>query len=151
MHLRFERVVIVLPGVTALLPISCLRWLLALSARCGTMGHMGFDTGSGFVDGKHYITYVDTVKRFKREGKLDEAESLLLRLINATEKEASVEGFGVAPWYYEQVAIVRSKRGDLEGELEILRRFAGQQHAPGAGPPKLLLRMRKVEVKLRDA
>ena len=73
------------------------------------------------------------------------------RLVNATEEEASVEGFGVAPWYYEQVAVVRSKRGDLDGELEILRRFARQQHAPGARPPKLLLRMRKVEVKLRDA
>ncbi len=112
--------------------------------------HMGFDTGPGFVDGKHYTTYVNTVKQLKREGTIDEAESLLLRLVDATEKEASVEGFGVAPWYYEQVAIVRRKRGDLEGELEILRRFSRQKHAPGATPPKLLLRMRKVEVKLRD-
>lgn len=110
---------------------------------------MGFDTG--FVDGKHYTTYVDTVKQLKREGKPDEAEALLLRLVDATEEEASVEGFGVAPWYYEQVAIVRNKRGDLESELEILRRFSLQKHAPGVSPPKLLLRMRKVEVKLRDA
>jgi len=115
------------------------------------MGHMGLGTGSGFVDGKHYTTYVDAVKQLKREGRLDEAELLLLRLVNATEEEASVEGFGVAPWYDEQVAILRSKRGDLDGELEILRRFARQQRAPGARPPKLLLRMRKVEVKLRDA
>lgn len=115
------------------------------------MGHMGFDTGPGLVDGKHYTTYVDTVKQLKREGKLDEAEALLLRLVDATEQEASVEGSGVAPGYYEQVAIVRSKRGDLEGELEILRRFARQQHAPGVLPAKLLLRKRKVEVKLRDA
>jgi len=111
---------------------------------------MVFDTGAGLVDGKHYTTYVDTVKQLKREGAIDEAELLLLRLVEATEEEASVEGFGVAPWYYEQVAIVRRKRGDLEGELEILRRFARMKHAPGASPPKLLLRMRKVEVKLRD-
>lgn len=112
---------------------------------------MGVHTGPGFVDGEHYVDHVDTVKALKREGRLEEADALLLRLIDATEQEALVEGWGVAPWYYEQVAIVRRKRGDLQGELEILQRFALQRHAPGSRPPKLLLRLRKVEVKLRDA
>ena len=110
---------------------------------------MGSISGTGFVDGKHFTEHVDTVKRLKRDGRLDEAEELLLRLVAATEKEAGVDGHGVAPWYYEQVAIVRAKRGDVEGELEILQRYARQQHAPGAKPEKLLLRLRKTEVKLR--
>jgi hypothetical protein len=105
----------------------------------------------GYVDGKHYVDHVEKVKTLKRDGKLEEAESLLLRLIDAVEDEATAEGTGVAPWYYEQIAIVRSKRGDLRGELEILQRFSNQKHAPGSKPPKLLLRLRKVEVKLRDA
>ena len=42
---------------------------------------------------------------------------------------------GVAPWYYEQAAIIHRKRRDRDAELALLRRLAAQQHAPGATPP----------------
>ena len=52
---------------------------------------------------------------------------------------------GVAPWYYEQAAVIHRKRRDRDAELAVLRRFGAQQHAPGATPPKLLERLFKLE------
>ncbi|HWO71024.1 MAG TPA: hypothetical protein VNP94_09760 [Actinomycetota bacterium] len=89
------------------------------------------------------------MRRLRREGKEDEAERLLLRLVDAVEAEAAAEGWGVAPWYYEQLAIIYRKRKDLDAEVRILERFAGQRHAPGASPPKLLERLEKARA-LRD-
>ena len=51
---------------------------------------------------------------------------------------------GVAPWYYEEAAIIHCKRRDRDAELRVLRRFAAQPHAPGATPPKLLARLAKL-------
>jgi hypothetical protein len=34
----------------------------------------------GYVDGDHFTKYVDEVKSLRKEGKIDEAEALLLRL-----------------------------------------------------------------------
>ena len=45
----------------------------------------------GYVDGRHYTEYVKTVKQLKRDGRLDEAVALLLRLVDATEAEDAVE------------------------------------------------------------
>lgn len=97
----------------------------------------------GMVDGRHFTEHVDEVKRLRREGKDDEAEVLLLRLVDATEAEAAAEGMGVAPWYYEQLAIIYNKRKDFDAEVRILERYQGQAHAPGASPPKLLERLEK--------
>ena len=99
---------------------------------------------SGFVDGRHYTTYVDDVRRLKRVGALDQAERLLLRLIDANEVESRESNWGVAPWYYEQLAIVRRKKADLRGELEVLERYARQEKALGARPSKLVERLAKV-------
>ena len=71
---------------------------------------------------KHYTKYVDNVKRLKRSGKLEEAEELLLRCVEATEAESMREGLGVAPWYYEQLAIIYRKRKDVAAEVAILER-----------------------------
>jgi hypothetical protein len=38
-------------------------------------------------------------------------------------------------------AAVRRRRHDLDGEIEILERFASQRHAPGALPSKLATRL----------
>ncbi len=83
----------------------------------------------GYVAGKHFTEYVDTVKALKREGELDEAERLLLRLVEATEAENRVEGYGVAPWYYEQLAIIYRKREDYGKEIAILERYVQQQNS----------------------
>jgi hypothetical protein len=49
----------------------------------------------------------------------------------------------VAPWYYEQLAILYSKRGDKDAEITVLERYAAYPHAPGPSPPRLLVRLAK--------
>jgi len=102
---------------------------------------------AGLVDGKHYTEYVELVKQLKRQGKLDRAEALLLRLITAVEEEAEAENWIVAPWYYEQLAIIYRKQKDETKELEILKRFTSRTHEE-AHP--LSDRLRKIEAKRRS-
>lgn len=105
---------------------------------------------SGSRDGKHYTEWVETVKLLKREGRLDEAVDLLGQLVAATENEARRNaGWGVAPWYYEQLAIIHAKRGESDAELEILERYAEQPHAPGNSPAKMTERLKKARSRRR--
>lgn len=99
---------------------------------------------AGNVDGRHFTEYVQTVKDLRRSGHPDEAESLLLRLVIATEAESRVDGYGVAPWYYEQLAILYRKSGRLGAEIAILERYAARPHAPGVKPARLLERLEKM-------
>lgn len=99
----------------------------------------------GYVDGRHYTEHVGVVKQLKRAGGNSEAVALLLRLVEATESEDSLEEMGVAPWYYEQLAILYRKQGDRDAEREILSRFARQRHAPGVKPAKLMSRLEALE------
>lgn len=105
--------------------------------------------GPGTVDGIHNTDYVDEVRHLRREGMDEEAERLLLRLVDALEAEAAAEGWGVAPWYCEQLAIIYRKRKDYASEVAILERFSRHKHAPGASPPKLLERLKRAR-SLRD-
>lgn len=89
---------------------------------------------------------METIKILRREGQEDAAEKLLLKLLDAIELEVASEGFGVAPWYYEQLAIIYRKQKDYLKEIEILERFAKQKHAPGASTPKLLERLEKARI-----
>lgn len=99
----------------------------------------------------HFTDYVEDVLEWKRRGLLDEAALLLSALIDATEAESRESGLGVVPWYYEQLAIVRRRQHDVAGEIAVLERFAGQVHAPGAGPPKLLERLRRLRAAAEPA
>ncbi len=103
---------------------------------------------SGLVDGRHYTTYVEDVRRLKRIGNQEAAERLLLRLVDATEAEARSERWGVAPWYYEQLAILYARRKDAAAEIGILERCERQPKAPGVGPAKLAARLARVRAKL---
>lgn len=105
----------------------------------------GLSNQAGMLRGRHYTEYVEEVKELRRSGRTEEAEQLLLELIAATEDEARAEGagWGVAPWYYEQLAILYSKRGEKEREIAILERFAHQPRAPGRATPALLERLAK--------
>lgn len=98
----------------------------------------------GLVDGRHYTTYVDAVLDLKRRAALEAAEQLLLRLVAATEAEARAEHLGVAPWYYEQLAIIYRKQRAHAKELGILERYEQQAKAPGAGPGQLAARLAKL-------
>jgi hypothetical protein len=88
----------------------------------------------GCVNGKHFTEYVGTVKELKRTGRLDEAEALLLSLVEATEAESRKGVGGVAPWYYEQLAIIYRKQNNIAKEVSILRRYESQEKAHGAKP-----------------
>ena len=98
---------------------------------------------AGTVDGQHYTDSVELVKQLKREGKNKEAINILLQSVNSTENESSAagEGWGVAPWYYEQLAILYRKEKEYQKEVEILERYTAQPKAPGASPQKLAERL----------
>lgn len=101
--------------------------------------------------GSDYTDYVERVKQLKAEKRNDEAIKLLLDLVAQTEKESKKQGEGgsVAPWYYEQLAMLYRKEKQYEKEVEILERYSGQPKALGAGPEKLAKRLIKVR-ELRD-
>ena len=65
---------------------------------------------AGYVNGKHYTTYVEDVKKLVRDEKLSEAEILLLELISGVEVESQTNNYGVAPWYYWELAVVYRKQ-----------------------------------------
>jgi hypothetical protein len=102
----------------------------------------------GFVRGRHYTEYVEGVKALRRSGHEVEAERLLLELVDATEAEARAEKWGVAPWYYEQLAISYRKQGNPQGEVDILERYARQTSAPGSVPHELITRLEKAKARL---
>ncbi len=102
----------------------------------------------GFVDGRHYSVYVVEVRRLKRVGDLDDAKELLLRLVDATEAEASARGEGwVAPWYYEQLAIIYRKKKQPADELAILERYERQAGALGMISERLAKRLAGLRAK----
>lgn len=124
----------------------------ASASSTGTSAFLARDAPptQGLFKGKHYTQYVEDIKALKRHNALEEALELLLSLLDAVEEEANAEGRGVAPWYYEQAAIVCRKRRDFAGEVAILERFAAQPAAPGASPPVLLERLDKARTKLTN-
>ncbi|RLB24349.1 MAG: hypothetical protein DRG73_04015 [Deltaproteobacteria bacterium] len=89
-------------------------------------------------EGGHYTEYVERVKQLKAENKNEEAIELLLKLVDEIEKEAQKrgEGWGVAPWYYEQLAILYRKEKRYDDEVQILERYEAQPKAPGASSEK---------------
>lgn len=102
---------------------------------------------AGSKDGIHYTDNVEKIKQLKREGKHKEAIDLLLQSINLTESESKTlgEGWGVAPWYYEQLAIIYRKEKRYDKEVEILELYEKQPKARGVGPAKLEARLKKAK------
>jgi tetratricopeptide (TPR) repeat protein len=102
---------------------------------------------TGDLQGRHYTTFVEAVKALKRENKLQEAEELLLNLIEAVEEEAAKEKeWTLAPWYYEQLGVVYRKQKRYEDEVKILRRFLAH---PGGKSQSVKSRLEKAQ-KLLD-
>lgn len=101
----------------------------------------------GIPEAIHYSGTVEEVKRLKRDGQHEQAERLLLKDVEATEQESAAmgEGWGVAPWYYEQLAIIYRKDGRYADEVAILMRYAHQPKAPGTGSHKLAERLRRAK------
>jgi hypothetical protein len=61
----------------------------------------------GEYKGRHYTAWVDDVKQLEREKRYEEADTLLIGLVAAARAEADEREWTEAPWYEEQLAIVR--------------------------------------------
>lgn len=125
--------------------LSPVGMVVATASSCHTRGNQDKKNKAGYVDGKHYTEYVERVKTIKRDGNYESAEQLLTLLVGAVEAESKTLGKGVAPWYYEQLAIVYRKRKDYLSEIAILERFSKQRHSPGVSSDKLLERLEKAK------
>ena len=103
---------------------------------------------AGLVDGTHFTDYVEQVKQLKLEKRHDEAIDLLLKLVDAIEAESRAAGgsHGVAPWYYEQLAIIYRKEKRYADEVGVLERYDAQPKAPGTQPAKLATRLLKAKI-----
>jgi hypothetical protein len=56
----------------------------------------------------------------------------LLNLVKATESERNANGKDsiVAPWYYNELAVIYRKRKDVEAEVAILERYVRHSSRP---------------------
>jgi hypothetical protein len=104
-------------------------------------------TGPDSLDGRHYSAFVPELDRLRRGNDTAAYEALLWRCVQATEAEARAEHTGVAPAYYERLAILYRKQKRDADEVQILERYARQKHAPGVGPGKLAERLTKLRAK----
>ncbi len=81
----------------------------------------------GNYKGRHYTEYVEPVKALKRLGKYEEAEQLLLALVDAVESEANDQkrrfAFSPPPWYYDELAKIYRRAKDYPSEIAILERY----------------------------
>jgi hypothetical protein len=98
-----------------------------------------------------YVNSVDRVKQLMQDNRHPEAIELLYKLIDEVELEAKKagRGYGVAPWYYEQLAVIFRKEKHYDDEVEILERYARQPKSPGAGVNKLSERLGKARELLK--
>jgi hypothetical protein len=102
----------------------------------------------GYVEGKHFTAYVTAFRDLKRRKEFVALEALLLKLVDATEAEARVERWGVAPAYYEELAILYRKQKLPDRELAVLERYERQPKAPGVTPGRLAERLAKLRTKV---
>ncbi|WP_313887036.1 DUF2510 domain-containing protein [Salinispora arenicola] len=100
-------------------------------------------TTDGLVDGQQPHTLVDQIMTLQKND-IHAALLLTVRCIDAVENDARINGYGVAPWYYERAAIIFARLADPATEVAVLERFARQRHAPGAKPPQLIDRLRRL-------
>jgi len=107
----------------------------------------GRSTAGTTVEAQRIDMLVNQVKEYKRVEDWANAERVLLLEIARQERDARVNDCGVAPWYYEQLAIVYSKQHLHEMELAVLERYDAQPKAPGMAPIRLKERLVKARAK----
>lgn len=91
---------------------------------------------------------VERIKYLKRVGAYPDAVGFLKAEVDLQEADAARNPrWGVAPWAYEQLAIIYRKLDRPADERAILERFAKQPHAPGAGAVNLLARLEQLRGK----
>ena len=106
------------------------------------------NTQLGYIDGRHYTTYVEEIKQLKRENRLDDAIILLQKIVETIEHESKKKKLGVPPWYYEQLAIIYRKKKEPNNEYLILKRYANIQYKNNYSiDDELIKRLQKIEAK----
>lgn len=100
--------------------------------------------GPGTYRGRHHSEWHPEVARLRAIGADTDAELLLIGIVDATEREAAREGYGVAPGAYETLAVIYRRRKDRDNEIAILERYGRQPHAPGVTPARLASRLNKL-------
>jgi hypothetical protein len=103
----------------------------------------GLSAAGSTPEARRISTLVESVKLAKRDGRLIDAEAELLQELDRQEAQARANGCGVAPWYYEQLAVIYAKERRFADEIEVLRRYDQQPKAPGATPAHLKERLNK--------
>lgn len=104
------------------------------SADTTAMLNQQYDTGtptdrarlaSGTVSGVHYLQTVETVKQLKRDGRLEEALTVVMAGVLGAEQSAAANPFDrrIPPWYTEHAAIILRKLGRRDEEIAVLRRW----------------------------
>lgn len=131
-------------------------------------GHVRFETAQGhtispgnslaeesaaLVRGRHYTTWVETIRQLKRDGRVEDALTLALECVDATEREARVSGMSPAPAYTEMAAVIYRQRRDYAAEVAIIERFVAARDGaksknPGVGPGRLAERLVKARALL---
>lgn len=92
---------------------------------------------------------VKRIQYLKRRGYYQDALGFIRAEIDLQESDARrVASWAVAPWYYEQAAILYRKLGRLADEVAILERYERQRKAPGASPAALAARLLKARALL---
>jgi hypothetical protein len=97
-------------------------------------------SGPGYFQGRHYTAYVEEVKALKHNENSAPLESLLLTLVDAIEAEAHARQWPVAPWYYQELAVLYRKRKDYAAELAVIERYKHQPHGADSPDDDLLKR-----------
>ena len=103
----------------------------------------GLSAAESTTEARRISALVESVKLAKRDGRLIDAETELLQELDRQETQARANGYGVAPWYYEQLAIIYAKERRFDDEIAVLRRYDQQPKAPGAMPAHLKERLNK--------
>lgn len=106
-----------------------------------------FNNKIGYIDGRHYTEYAEDIKELKGQNKFEAAEALLLKIIEVMKDEAKAEGphWFLAPWYFEQIAIIYRKQKLFKKEKEILEQYLNLNKIKGNGETPLEIRYRKVK------
>jgi hypothetical protein len=71
----------------------------------------------GYYQGRHYTTFVRDFESLKKSENHSELENLLLNLVKATEAESAMNNMGVAPAYYNELAILYRKQKEYSKEV----------------------------------
>lgn len=99
----------------------------------------------GYYKGRHFTTYVNDVKRLKKNNNEAELENLLINLVLATENESAKDGSDPAPWYYHELALLYRKQKEYAKEVNIISRYLNHTESLGVRGKKLVERLGKAQ------